>query len=165
MVIERAQLVEEIRAVLQEVKDPEIPSISIVELGMLDTVEVEGTKARIQAKPTFVGCPALDIIKKNIVNAVIGLEGIDEVEVKYVYDPPWTTDSISEGGKEKLKVYGIAPPPSEHTPGEPWHIDCPYCGSTYTTMENIFGPTACRSILYCRSCKNPFEAMKPVANI
>ncbi|WP_084405698.1 1,2-phenylacetyl-CoA epoxidase subunit PaaD [Alteribacter aurantiacus] len=165
MVIEKKQLIEEVKRVLQEVKDPEIPSISIVELGMIESVHIEGALASIQAKPTFVGCPALDIIKKNIVSAVKKVHGIEEVEVKYVYHPPWTTDSISQEGKEKLKVYGIAPPPSKHTPGEPWEIDCPYCGSTYTTMENIFGPTACRSILYCRSCKNPFEAMKPVANI
>ncbi len=150
---------------LQSVKDPEIPSISVVELGMIHDVHIEENEAKVMAKPTFLGCPALDIIQRSIENAVMKVEGVDQVTVTYIYDPPWTTDLISAEGKEKLKEYGIAPPPANHVPGEPWKIDCPYCGSTYTTMENIFGPTACRSIVYCRSCKNPFEAMKPVANL
>ncbi|TMW73058.1 1,2-phenylacetyl-CoA epoxidase subunit PaaD [Alteribacter natronophilus] len=165
MVIDRIELKQAVQHALQNVKDPEIPSISVMELGMIAEVSIEGKKALIKATPTFVGCPALDIIKRDIENAVKKVEGIDEAEVKYVYNPPWTTDLISSEGREKLKEYGISPPPAEHEPGEPWKIDCPYCGSTYTTMENIFGPTACRSILYCRSCKNPFEAMKPVADL
>nr|WP_328587711.1 1,2-phenylacetyl-CoA epoxidase subunit PaaD [Alteribacter lacisalsi] len=163
--IEKTEMEEAIRLALQSVKDPEIPSISVVELGMIASVDCSDGKALIKATPTFVGCPALDIIKRSVETAVMEVEGVNEAEVKYVYDPPWTTDAISSEGKEKLKEYGIAPPPASHTPGEPWKIDCPYCGSLYTTMENIFGPTACRSILYCKSCKNPFEAMKPVADL
>ena len=101
-------------------------------------------------------------MKKAIVDNV---KWVSDVEVKYVFDENWTTDRISAEGREKLKEYGIAPPPANHKEGDPWNIDCPYCGSTYTTLENIFGPAACRSILYCRTCKNPFEAMKPVSTM
>ncbi|MFC7391724.1 1,2-phenylacetyl-CoA epoxidase subunit PaaD [Scopulibacillus cellulosilyticus] len=154
---------EAIRHVLESVKDPELPSISIVELGMLEAVTVTGDHTSINLLPTFSGCPALDMIEKEVKTAVSKIDSIQTVDVQFTFNPPWTTDRISPEGREKLKAYGISPPPAHHREGDPWEIDCPYCGSTYVTMENIFGPTACRSILYCRSCKNPFEAMKPVA--
>lgn len=150
---------------LESVKDPEIPSISIVDLGMLHTVEVAAGVVKVDLLPTFSGCPALNIIEKDVKNTVLKVDGVKEVEVTFTFDPPWTTDRITPRGRERLKEYGVSPPPADHKEGEPWKIDCPYCGSPYTTMENLFGPTACRSILYCKSCKNPFEAMKPVANI
>lgn len=150
---------------LELVKDPEISSVSILDLGMIDQVKVDGTDVTVLALPTFMGCPALEIIKRDIETAVKRVEGVHTVDVKFVYDPPWTTDRISEAGKERLKEFGIAPPPANHKMGEPWEIPCPYCDSIYTTMENVFGPTACRSILYCKSCKNVFEAMKPVSNL
>ncbi len=150
---------------LQTVKDPEIDSVSIIELGMVEELNVLAEAVLIKLLPTFMGCPALDIIKNNVVNAVSALDGVEKVEVEFIFHPPWTSDRVSEIGREKLKEFGIAPPP-RHLPetGE-WQADCPYCGSTYTTMENLFGPTACRSILYCKSCKNPFEAMKPVSTL
>ncbi|WP_349409649.1 1,2-phenylacetyl-CoA epoxidase subunit PaaD [Pseudalkalibacillus sp. SCS-8] len=163
--IESKQLVETVYQVLQDVTDPEIDSVSIRDLGMVEKVDVDGSKATVSVLPTFTGCPALDIIQRDIVNAVIEVDGIEEVEVIFPSKPIWTTDRITDQGKEQLKQFGISPPPANHTSGEPWEIPCPYCGSVYTTMENLFGPTACRCILYCRSCKNPFEAMKPVANI
>ncbi|MGM7700209.1 1,2-phenylacetyl-CoA epoxidase subunit PaaD [Pseudalkalibacillus sp. Hm43] len=163
--IESKQLVETVYQVLQNVTDPEIDSVSIRDLGMVEKVDVDESKATVSILPTFTGCPALDIIQRDIVNAVIEVDGIEEVEVIFPSKPIWTTDRITDQGKEQLKQFGISPPPANHTPGEPWEIPCPYCGSVYTTMENLFGPTACRCILYCRSCKNPFEAMKPVANI
>lgn len=147
------------------VKDPEIQSVSILDLGMIDQVVVNGSEVTILALPTFMGCPALEIIKRDIENAARKIDGVKAVTVKFVFNPPWTTDRISEEGKIRLKEFGIAPPPANHKMGEPWEIPCPYCDSIYTTMENVFGPTACRSILYCRSCKNPFEAMKPVSNL
>ncbi|WP_396193551.1 1,2-phenylacetyl-CoA epoxidase subunit PaaD [Fictibacillus barbaricus] len=151
--------------VLGHVKDPEIASVNILDLGMVHEVEVTDGTVKVSVLPTFSGCPALHIIERDIKNAVEKVEGITSVEVKFVYTPPWTTDRITTEGRERLKEFGISPPPANHVMGEPWEIDCPYCGSTYVTMENIFGPTACRSILYCKSCKNPFEAMKPVANM
>lgn len=160
---------ENIRRVLEGVTDPELPCINIVDLGMLNTVNVEGHSVWITLLPTFSGCPALDMIKDNVVTAVekaaAEVADIHDVHVSFIYDPPWTTDRISSQGRENLQSFGVSPPPMVYDEGEPWQIDCPYCGSTITTMENIFGPTACRSILYCHSCKNPFEAMKPVANL
>ncbi|NKE06502.1 MULTISPECIES: 1,2-phenylacetyl-CoA epoxidase subunit PaaD [Mesobacillus] len=150
---------------LQAVKDPEIDSVSIVELGMLEELEIQTDKVLIKLLPTFMGCPALDIIKNNVINTVSSVEGVENVEVKFIFHPPWTSDRVTELGREKLKEFGIAPPPRHIEETGEWQADCPYCGSTYTTMENLFGPTACRSILYCKSCKNPFEAMKPVSTL
>lgn len=150
---------------LRDVKDPEIDSVSIIELGMLEELEIHHDGVLIKLLPTFMGCPALDIIKKNVVKAVSSIDGVGKVEVEFIYHPPWTSDRVSEMGREKLKQFGIAPPPRHIAETGEWQADCPYCGSTYTTMENLFGPTACRSILYCKSCKNPFEAMKPVSTL
>jgi len=150
---------------LQTVKDPEIDSVSIIELGMLEEVEITSNDVLLKLLPTFMGCPALDIIKNNVVKAVLSIDGIEKVDVKFIFHPPWTSDRVTELGREKLKEFGIAPPPRHIAETGEWQADCPYCGSTYTTMENLFGPTACRSILYCKSCKNPFEAMKPVSTM
>jgi ring-1,2-phenylacetyl-CoA epoxidase subunit PaaD len=151
---------------LEEVKDPEIPSVSVLDLGMIEDIEIktEGI-VKIQVLPTFIGCPALEIIKKNIKEAILMVDGVNDVEVDFVHHPPWTSDRISEEGKEKLKLFGIAPPPEFSEEKGMWDVECPYCGSHYTTIENLFGPTACRSILYCKGCKNPFEAMKPISNL
>ncbi len=162
---QNARIKEEVHQILQEVKDPELPSISIVELGMLEHVTIDGGNATIQLLPTFSGCPALDIIEQDVKKALAKVSELSNITIQFIFNPPWTTDRISADGREKLKEYGVSPPPAHHIEGEPWEIDCPYCGSAYVTMENIFGPTACRSILYCKSCKNPFEAMKPVANM
>jgi ring-1,2-phenylacetyl-CoA epoxidase subunit PaaD len=150
---------------LQTVKDPEIDSVSIIELGMVEELQVLPDAIRIKLLPTFMGCPALDIIKNNVIKAVSLIEGVEKVEVEFIFHPPWTSDRVSEAGRERLKEFGIAPPPRHIAETGEWQADCPFCGSTYTTMENLFGPTACRSILYCKSCKNPFEAMKPVSTL
>ncbi|MFE8695003.1 1,2-phenylacetyl-CoA epoxidase subunit PaaD [Cytobacillus sp. FJAT-53684] len=150
---------------LQKVKDPEIDSISIVDLGMVEKVEVSMEKVTIELLPTFMGCPALDIIRKNVVETIAELNCFKEINVQFIYHPPWTSDRVSAEGRLRLKEFGIAPPPKHITETGEWHVDCPYCGSTYTTIENLFGPTACRSILYCKACKNPFEAMKPVSTM
>ncbi len=150
---------------LHEVKDPEIDSVSIIDLGMIHSVQAYEKSVVIEVLPTFVGCPALEIIKNNIHSAVKELQIGREIEVHYRYSPPWTSDRISEQGREKLKEFGIAPPPVFLEGEEMWRVNCPYCDSEYTTLENIFGPTACRSILYCKSCKNPFEAMKPISTL
>lgn len=150
---------------LHHVKDPEIPSISVIDLGMIEEITVRNGKAFVKALPTFMGCPALEIIKKNVHDAIAEIDGINEVNVEFVYDPPWTSDRISDEGKERLKEFGIAPPPVFHEDGGMWAVECPYCSSDYITVENLFGPTACRSILYCKACKNPFEAMRPVSDL
>jgi ring-1,2-phenylacetyl-CoA epoxidase subunit PaaD len=150
---------------LNEVKDPELPTISIVELGMLNTISIKGASVEVTLLPTFSGCPALDMIETEVQKALTDLRGVDSVKVMFTYNPPWTTDRLLLEAREKLKAFGISPPPPHHKEGDPWVIECPYCGSNVVTMENIFGPTACRSLLYCRACRNPFEAMKPIANL
>ncbi|WP_172369488.1 1,2-phenylacetyl-CoA epoxidase subunit PaaD [Sporosarcina jiandibaonis] len=156
---------ERVFEVLKQVKDPEIDSVSIVDLGMVDEVSTDGNNVKVVLLPTFLGCPALEIIKRNTLNAVKELSKVGEVEVEFVFHPPWTSDRITEKGHADLREFGISPPPRHFEEDGSWHVDCAYCGSTYVTMENIFGPTACRSILYCKSCKNVFEAMKPVSTI
>lgn len=149
---------------LYSVMDPEIPSVSIVDLGILQEFKIEGTRVKVILIPTFLGCPALDIIKANTEKALLADGGFLEADVQFQYNTIWTTDRVTEEGRKRLKEFGIAPPPREMNDGG-WEVDCPFCGSPYTTLENIFGPAACRSILYCRSCKNPFEAMKPVSTL
>ncbi|MET3293039.1 UNVERIFIED_CONTAM: ring-1,2-phenylacetyl-CoA epoxidase subunit PaaD [Brevibacillus sp. OAP136] len=147
---------------LEEVKDPEIPAISMVEMGMIHKVSANDGVVVVEVLPTFVGCPALEIMKKNIADTLGPIEGVKEVHVRFVYDPQWTSDRISIEGRGKLRSFGIAPPPLDYKDGDPWEVTCPYCDSPYTKIENLFGPAACRSILYCRHCKNPFEALKPI---
>jgi len=156
---------EDVLSILENVKDPEIDTVSIIDLGMVEEVSIQNSGISIKILPTFLGCPALEFIKNNIVSAVKGLPAVEEVSVEFVQSPPWTSDRITEKGQQGLKAFGIAPPPKRMEEDGSWHVDCPYCGSTYVTLENIFGPTACRSILYCKSCKNPFEAMKPISNL
>ncbi|MBM7554257.1 ring-1,2-phenylacetyl-CoA epoxidase subunit PaaD [Thalassobacillus pellis] len=154
-----------VREMLAEVKDPEIDSVSVLDLGMIEKIIITDNAVQVEMLPTFMGCPALEIIKKNVETKVLELEWVEHAEVTFIYHPPWTSDRITAKGRERLKEFGIAPPPTQPGPDGEWHVDCPYCQSTYTTMDNIFGPTACRSILYCKHCKNPFEAMKPVSTI
>lgn len=155
----------EILEALHSVKDPEISTVSIIELGMVERYEINSNKLTIYLLPTFLGCPALEIIKENVKKAFAGLKEITEVEVEFLLSPPWTSDRITETGHKQLLEFGIAPPPTYFSETGEWKVDCPFCGSAYTTLENLFGPTACRSILYCKSCKNPFEAMKPMADL
>jgi ring-1,2-phenylacetyl-CoA epoxidase subunit PaaD len=152
---------EAIWEVLNEVKDPEMPSVSMVEMGMINRVNIESGRVRVDVLPTFVGCPALDIMKNAIAQRVSLLEGVCSVDINFVFDPLWTSERISDVGRENLKKHGIAVPPKNYEMGDPWQVTCPYCDSPYTRLDNIFGPAACRSILYCKHCKNPFEALKP----
>ncbi|PPA72283.1 1,2-phenylacetyl-CoA epoxidase subunit PaaD [Jeotgalibacillus proteolyticus] len=151
--------------VLHKVKDPEIDSVSIIELGMVEKIDGDKQVIHIYLLPTFMGCPALDIIKSTVLKALASIEWIQHANVYYLNDPPWTSDRVTPEGRERLKEFGIAPPPKIDVMKGGWEVSCPYCDSLYTTMENLFGPTACRSILYCKSCKNPFEAMKPLSTL
>jgi ring-1,2-phenylacetyl-CoA epoxidase subunit PaaD len=157
-------------AALDSIPDPEIPAVSIVELGMIGAVDVEPERIRVELLPTFVGCPALEVIR-DAISTEIGRFGL-EVEVDVSFATPWTSDRISPAGREKLRRSGFAPPPHlrdgralpmigggrSAAPAVP----CPYCGSLRTTLENVFGPTQCRSIRHCADCRQPFEAFKPI---
>jgi ring-1,2-phenylacetyl-CoA epoxidase subunit PaaD len=156
-----------ILAALDEVADPEIPAVSIVELGMIGSVEVGDDRIAVELLPTFVGCPALEVIRDAVSNR-LGVFG-RAVRVDVSFATPWSSDRISPAGREKLRGSGFAPPPGAQ-PGRGLPVldmaavpvACPYCGSSATTLENVFGPTQCRSIHHCAGCRQPFEAFKPV---
>ncbi|AQR77510.1 1,2-phenylacetyl-CoA epoxidase subunit PaaD [Paenibacillus larvae] len=152
--------IERIWELLQDVKDPEIPAVSMIEMGMIHKATVMEGVVTIEVLPTFIGCPALEIMKNNICEKLDSIDGVREVKVNFVRRPIWTSDRINDEGREKLRSFGIVPPPRGCRPGETWEICCPYCDSPYTRLDNLFGPAACRSILYCSQCKNPFEALK-----
>ncbi len=148
---------------LEAVKDPEIPVISVVDLGIIADVRREGEAIVVDMTPTFAGCPALDVIRVDIRAAIEAL-GHGEVSVRVVYDPPWTTERITDRGRRQLKEFGLAPPGPTCGDGMP-NLDavpCPLCDSTDTTLESIFGPTLCRSIHYCNACLQSFEHFKQV---
>jgi ring-1,2-phenylacetyl-CoA epoxidase subunit PaaD len=161
----------EVRDRLTHVMDPEIPTCSIQDLGLVERIEVTDDAIEVDLLPTFAGCPALDVIERDVRAAVEELAEGRETRVKFVYDPPWTTDRISAAGERYLRAYGISPAPHGSGPGGPVVISiadvrsrvvlCPYCGSEDTNVESAFGPTPCRTTHFCRSCRNPFEGFKP----
>jgi ring-1,2-phenylacetyl-CoA epoxidase subunit PaaD len=155
-----------VREALAGVMDPEIPACSIVDLGMVERVEARDGAIEVDLLPTFVGCPAKDVIGEDAEAAVREAAGDREVRVRFVFDPPWTTERITEGGKAALRGYGISPH-WEATPGPVpvslltrSGVTCPYCDSEDTVMESSWGPTPCRAAHYCRACRNPFEGFK-----
>jgi ring-1,2-phenylacetyl-CoA epoxidase subunit PaaD len=161
----------DVLAALDQVADPEIPAVSIVEMGMIGGVDVGPESIRVELLPTFVGCPALEVIR-GAISTELGSFGRD-VEVEVSFATPWTSDRISPEGREKLRRSGFAPPPHQRSDralpmldGNPASalpaVACPYCGSSRTTLENVFGPTQCRSIRHCADCRQPFEAFKPI---
>jgi ring-1,2-phenylacetyl-CoA epoxidase subunit PaaD len=157
---------EEVWSALGEVEDPEIPVISVVELGVVRDVQVDGDSVHVELTPTFLGCPALEVMRSRMTEAIECLGAQADVEV--VVDDSWSTDRITPEGREKLRVAGFAPPaPREAAAPKLVQLQsrvfrCPYCGSTDTRLENIFGPTPCRSIRYCTSCRQPFEQFKTI---
>jgi ring-1,2-phenylacetyl-CoA epoxidase subunit PaaD len=176
----------DIMDVLRTIPDPEMP-ISIVDLGLVERVLMNGATAReaaseagahvsVDCLPTFIGCPALDMIAGDIRAKVSKLPGVVSVNVNWLFDPPWTVDRITPAGRESLKQHGVTVP----APGSgnrlqvPAHehpssvqlrtsaIPCPFCGSTSTYLDSPFGPTRCRMIYYCDACRNSFEHLKRV---
>jgi ring-1,2-phenylacetyl-CoA epoxidase subunit PaaD len=154
----------EVWRALDEIPDPEIPVISLVDLGVITHLSVDGDRVRIDFTPTFMGCPALDAMTRAVRERVEALGAIAEVRV--VLDDSWSTDRITPAGREKLRRAGFAPPPLR-SEGPVTLVQlqrgahrCPWCGSTDTRLENIFGPTPCRSIRYCDACRQPFEQFK-----
>lgn len=150
---------------LDEVKDPEIPVLSLVDLGVITEVNVDADNSvHIEMTPTFVGCPALDFMKAEI-HEVLMKHGVEHVRIDVTFRKPWNSDLISEKGKQALKKFGLAPPPSRELFTELdvlEHAVCPRCNGTDTELKNTFGPTLCRSIHYCNSCKEAFEQFKPL---
>lgn len=157
---------------LARISDPEIPAISLVDLGVIGSVAVDDERARIEILPTFVGCPAVEIMRSEVIQRIGALGLADRVEVEITFQPPWTSERITEAGRERLRLSGFAPPQvGPAIPDEAAGLDelavlpiaeCPYCGSRNTALENPFGPTLCRAIYHCADCRQPFEQMKRV---
>ena len=161
---------ERIWAALAQIPDPEIPAISVVDLGVIGSVTLDDDRVSVKLLPTFVGCPAIGVMQEQITERLTALSVADEVEVEVSFDPPWTSDRISPHGRERLRLSGFAPPQVATTPGliglDELAVlpiaECPYCGSRNTTLENPFGPTLCRAIYHCADCRQPFEQMKRI---
>ena len=136
---------------LAEVTDPEIPVVSVVDLGMVRSVELDGERLRVELLPTFVGCPALELIRHAVATRLAGMAA--DVRVEMTFAEPWTSERITAGGRRKLRESGFAPPRS---------ATCPFCGSQDTRLENPFGPTRCRAIFWCNHCRQPFEQFKAI---
>jgi ring-1,2-phenylacetyl-CoA epoxidase subunit PaaD len=154
---------------LAEVPDPEIPAVSVVDLGLVHAVELDGRRLRVELLPTFVGCPALELIRASVADRLAGMAPVVEVEMTFAV--PWTSDRITPEGRRKLRDSGFAPParaatgearPLFATIGMRPTAACPWCGSDDTTLENLFGPTLCRTMFWCNRCRQPFEQFKAV---
>jgi ring-1,2-phenylacetyl-CoA epoxidase subunit PaaD len=144
--------------ILTEVTDPEIPVLTIEDLGVLRKVEVKDNKVFVTITPTYTGCPAMDMIRVNIL-AALENAGYLNVEIETVLSPAWTTDWISKEGREKLEAYGIAPP-QPHLKGIKEGVPCPLCKSTHTVVISAFGSTPCKALYRCEECKEPFDYFK-----
>jgi ring-1,2-phenylacetyl-CoA epoxidase subunit PaaD len=154
---------EHIWKILEEVTDPEVPVLTIIDLGIVRDVKINGDEVEVVITPTYTGCPAMDMIAMNIRLALIE-KGYTKTKITSVLAPAWTTDWMSEDGKRKLKEYGIAPPPgSGHRNGrgpESFYVECPQCNSSNTRLISEFGSTACKSLYQCNDCKEPFDHFK-----
>ncbi len=159
---------------LAEIADPEIPAISVVDLGVIGQVAFTprpdgGERLSVELLPTFIGCPAIDIMRQQIGERLGELALADEVAVEVSFAEPWTSDRITPRGRERLRASGFAPPvrigpsfASDELLTVLPIAECPYCGSRNTTLENPFGPTLCRAIYHCADCRQPFEQFKSV---
>ncbi len=142
---------------LKGVADPEIPVISVVDLGIVRNVQWSDDELVVTVTPTYSGCPATEVIARDIRDALIG-HGIEKVRLTTQLSPAWTTDWISEKGREQLREYGIAPPASDLIQIQ--NVRCPRCNSISTEMVSQFGSTPCKAIYKCRACLEPFDAFK-----
>ena len=149
---------------LAAIPDPEIPVINVVELGVVRAMEWKGPKLEVTITPTYSGCPAMKTIEEDI-EKELHKQGIEQVEIKTILSPPWTTDWINEEAREKLRAYGIAPPEKTSVDKgvlfpEQKNISCPNCRSSNTEMKSPFGSTACKALYVCKDCLEPFDYFK-----
>jgi ring-1,2-phenylacetyl-CoA epoxidase subunit PaaD len=156
--------IEQIYHWLEDVKDPEIPVLSLVDLGVITEVSISNSEVKVEMTPTFVGCPALDYMKAEV-EMLLKTKGVQNIKVEVNYKKAWSSDKISEKGKAALEKYGLAPPPMARVFADLGILEnavCPRCSNTNTELKNPFGPTLCRSIYYCKDCHEAFEQFKPV---
>ena len=155
----------EILELLKDVVDPEIPTISLIDLGVITEVIIDPENhVTVKMTPTFTGCPAMDYMRENV-EQVLAENGISKFTVEMSFETQWTSNNITEKGLQAIKKHGLAPPPRHQLIVG---IDilkkakCPFCGSTNSTLKSPFGPTLCRSLHYCNDCSQAFEQFKPV---
>lgn len=161
------------------VVDPELPAVTLGQLGMIHDVRIEGGQVTVELLPTFAGCPAQELMQADVSAAVGAVSGVEAVTVRFRFDPPWTSARITPEGRQALAGFGIAPPPGADGLGlardaeadgpallpvvsTAARVACPYCGSAATRRDSWFGPTPCRALWYCSACRQPFEAFKPL---
>lgn len=158
---------DEIYRVLNDVMDPEVPVISVVELGIVRDVSIDGSRIHVTITPTYSGCPAMHAIEYDI-RAALTAAGATDVTLETVWAPAWTTDWIGPEAREKLRAFGIAPPSPAEREGlitltrARAVVPCPYCGSKDTILKSEFGSTACKAIHVCNACRQPFDEFKPL---
>lgn len=168
---------DDVRAALDRVPDPEMPPVSVAELGMVVDVRVDGPQVGVDLVATFSGCPATRVIAEDVRRAVAAVDGVEDVDVRWVRSVVWDPQRITPAGREKLRAFGIAPPgpggggedagggragaQTLVQLGRRTGVPCPRCGSADTVEDSPFGPTPCRSTSFCRACREPFEAIKP----
>jgi ring-1,2-phenylacetyl-CoA epoxidase subunit PaaD len=166
----RAFTADELWGVLGTVLDPEVPVLSVVELGIVRDVSVDDAGVTVTVTPTYSGCPAVQVIERDILQALAD-HGVPDARVRTVFSPPWTSDWIPEEARAKLKAYGIAPPGPAAADEAGTLVQlfrrrespaCPFCDSTRTEIRSEFGSTACKSIAYCAACRQPFEVFKAI---
>ena len=152
--------------VVGAVLDPEVPVLSVVDLGIVRDIRVENDEVVVDVTPTYSGCPAMHVIEEEI-TAALRAAGVERVRLRTVLSPAWTTDWMSEEARARLRQYGIAPPPRTSAGEElvplrrrPDSVSCPYCGSERTSIRSEFGATACKAIHFCDACRQPFEYFK-----
>jgi ring-1,2-phenylacetyl-CoA epoxidase subunit PaaD len=156
---------QQIREAIYEVRDPEIPTLSVIDMGIITGIEVnDDGSVNVTMTPTFVGCPAIDVMRADVEAAVRNL-GVSNVSVTVNFTTPWSTNLLTEKGKKALLKHGLAPP-------DPFHMEleldvlhsvkCPHCDSMNTELKSPFGPTLCRSLHYCHDCLQAFEGFKPI---
>ncbi|MGH9488114.1 MAG: 1,2-phenylacetyl-CoA epoxidase subunit PaaD [Terriglobales bacterium] len=155
-------MVEQVRAWLEEIADPEIPALSIVDLGIVREARWQGDELEVTITPTYSGCPAMDAIRSDI-EAALRAHGVRAVRLRTQLAPAWTTDWISARGREKLRGFGIAPPAAPALSAIAPAVACPHCGSHATECVSAFGATGCKALYRCRACREPFDYFKPLA--
>lgn len=166
--MQEAITIEKVYEWLGQVADPEVPVLTVLDMGVVRDVQLQhtedGAEVTIKLTPTYSGCPAMDLISMNIRMSLMS-RGIKKVHIQEQLSPAWTTDWMSEDGKRKLKEYGIAPPQRKTSDAglglfETEAVPCPRCGSEETELVSQYGPTSCKSLYKCLSCKEPFEHFK-----
>ena len=159
MVVDKEITAQKIWQILETVCDPEIPVLTILDLGIVRAVKINNEEVEVTITPTYTGCPAMDMITMDIKMRLLE-NGYKKIKVTSVLSPAWTTDWMSEAGKQKLKTYGIAPPYTRSDDTGDLVIECPQCNSTNTKLISQFGSTACKALYQCNDCKEPFDYFK-----